>query len=239
MCAYNISIDPDIDLITLLPYHRSSRRRPTSWCGDHFRRAFPFDSTHYDRHGPDSVTLNFFNVTLNPTLSNSSTIVVFANWGHSVFLNRESYVDIGVTQPFLPKVATDVKGVINFFKYHPLPDSGIHPKRYPFGPLLRGISYESVGAPNGRAQTLLRDPSQIGCLPNSSMLLHHSPVLRKMPPPRRIHGELQKVKHFMPSSLLRSQLDLLHNDELEDAMVKSGSSYRRNYTSIDKIDYSI
>lgn len=51
--------------------------------------------------------------------------------------------------------------------------------------------------------------------------------------------ELQKVKHFMPSSLLRSQLDLLHNDELEDAMVKSGSSYRRNYTSIDKIDYSI
>ncbi|GMN47815.1 hypothetical protein TIFTF001_016987 [Ficus carica] len=75
----------------------------------------------------------------------------------------------------LTRVATNGKCVINFFKHHPLSDSRIHPKHYPFGPLLRGVTYESVGTPNGQAQALLQGTSHTVRLSSLSRLLHHSP----------------------------------------------------------------
>ncbi|EXC19377.1 hypothetical protein L484_010394 [Morus notabilis] len=45
-------------------------------------------------------------------------------------------IDVGLTQLFLPKVATYGKDAIKSFKYHPGLDSRIYPKHYLFVPLL-------------------------------------------------------------------------------------------------------
>lgn len=84
----------------------------------------------------------------------------------------------------------DGRCVINSFKHQLLLDSGIYLKHYLFGPFFRVIPYESVNAPNGRAKALLQGPSHISHFSSSSILLHHSPLLRKMPPPELTHEDL-------------------------------------------------
>ncbi|GMN62581.1 hypothetical protein TIFTF001_031653 [Ficus carica] len=117
------------------------------------------------------------------------------NLGYNCWYHGGYQIDVGVTQLFLPKVTIGGREAINSFKHHTLQDSRIHPKHYSFGPLL---PYEFVNALNGRARAVLRSPSHIHRLPSSSMFLHHSPLLRKMHPPGRTHGDLNLV----PSALI-------------------------------------
>ena len=63
-------------------------------------------------------------------------------------------INVGVMQSFFSKIVTDKKCAINSFKHNQLSDWKIHPKHYLFEPLLRGVPYESVGAPNGWVQAL-------------------------------------------------------------------------------------
>lgn len=70
------------------------------------------------------------------------------------------------------KLETDGKGIIKLLKHHSWPDSGTHSNRKLLRPLLWGVPYKSMDAPNGQAQELLRGPSHKCPHSNSSMLLH-------------------------------------------------------------------